>query len=157
MGRRPGPANGLGLRRWRVRIVYERGGAVVTYRASLSSKRCTVRRLCYLANEIVNSGTGKQPNGPALPCEGELSRLRSGGTVHRRLCYPHVTSAAVMCGGRGYWTNGQRICLTTGMIRSWQQAGGMGMHKTLYLSTPPGSKASSEDPDTAFLFFKLQY
>ena len=26
--------------------------------------------------------------------------------VHRRLCYPHVTSAAVVYGGRGYWTNG---------------------------------------------------
>ena len=32
--------------------------------------------------------------------------------VHRRLCYPHGTSAAVVYGGRGYWTNGQRICLT---------------------------------------------
>ena len=32
--------------------------------------------------------------------------------VHRRLYYPHATSAAVVYGGRGYWTNGQRICLT---------------------------------------------
>ena len=31
-------------------------------------------------NEIVNSGTGRQPDGAALPSEGELSRLRNGGT-----------------------------------------------------------------------------
>ena len=31
-------------------------------------------------NEIVSSDTGRQPSGAALPCEGELSRLRSGGT-----------------------------------------------------------------------------
>ena len=31
---------------------------------------------------IVNSGTGKQPGGAALPPEGELSRLRNGGTDH---------------------------------------------------------------------------
>jgi len=31
--------------------------------------------------------------------------------VHRRLCYPHVTSAAVVYGGWGYWTNGQRRVL----------------------------------------------
>ena len=32
-------------------------------------------------NEIVDSDTGRQPSGAAaLPCEGELSRLRSGGT-----------------------------------------------------------------------------
>ena len=32
---------------------------------------------------IVNPGTGKQPDGAALPPEGELSRLRNGGTDHR--------------------------------------------------------------------------
>ena len=31
-------------------------------------------------NEIVNSDTGRQPSEAALPCEGELSRLRNGGT-----------------------------------------------------------------------------
>jgi len=36
------------------------------------------RSVC--GNEIVNSDTGRQPGGAALPCEGELSELRSGGT-----------------------------------------------------------------------------
>ena len=31
-------------------------------------------------SEIVNSDTGRQPSEAALPCEGELSRLRNGGT-----------------------------------------------------------------------------
>ena len=42
--------------------------------------------------------------------------------VHRRLCYPHVTSAAVVYGGWGYWTN-------------WQGSAslGPGLRKTLRL------------------------
>ena len=40
------------------------------------------------------------------------AELKQLVAVHRRLCYPHVTSAAVVYGGRSYWTNGQRICLT---------------------------------------------
>jgi hypothetical protein len=36
-------------------------------------------------SEIVNSGTGKQPDGAALPSEGELSRLRNGGRVKCRM------------------------------------------------------------------------
>ena len=31
-------------------------------------------------SEIVNSGTGRNPDGAALLTEGELSTLRSGGT-----------------------------------------------------------------------------
>ena len=47
-----------------------------------------------------------------LPCRVRVNYRGYAVAVHRRLCYPHVTSAAVVYGGRGYWTNGQRICLT---------------------------------------------
>ena len=40
-------------------------------------------------SEIVNSGTGKQPDGAALPSEGELSRLRNGGTPASLLSSRH--------------------------------------------------------------------
>ena len=55
---------------------------------------------------------------PELPLFAKLLYFGQFGigqarmAVHRRLCYPHVTSAAVVYGGRGYWTNGQRTCLT---------------------------------------------
>ena len=49
-----------------------------------------------------------------LPCRVRVNYRSYAVAVHRRLCYPHVTSAAVVYGGWGYWTvtNGQRICLT---------------------------------------------
>ena len=47
-----------------------------------------------------------------LPCRVRVNYRGYAVAVHRRLCYPHVTSAAVVYGGRGYWTNGRRICLT---------------------------------------------
>ena len=47
-----------------------------------------------------------------LPCRVRVNYRGYAVAVHRRLCYPHVTSAAVVYGGRGYWTNGQRTCLT---------------------------------------------
>ena len=47
-----------------------------------------------------------------LPCRKRVNYRGYAVAVHRRLCYPHVTSAAVVYGGWGYWTNGQRICLT---------------------------------------------
>ena len=48
-----------------------------------------------------------------LPCRVRVNYRGYAVAVHRRLCYPHVTSAAVVYhGGWGYWTNGQRICLT---------------------------------------------
>ena len=47
-----------------------------------------------------------------LPCRARVNYRGYAVVVHRRLCYPHVTSAAVVYGGRGYWTNEQRICLT---------------------------------------------
>jgi hypothetical protein len=47
-----------------------------------------------------------------LPCRVRVNYRGYAVAVHRRLCYPHVTSVAVVYGGRGYWTNGQRICLT---------------------------------------------
>jgi len=48
-----------------------------------------------------------------LPCRPRVDYRGYAVAVHRRLCYPPGTSAAVVYyGGRGYWTNGQRICLT---------------------------------------------
>ena len=47
-----------------------------------------------------------------LPCRARVNYRGYAVAVHRRLCYPHVTSAAVVYGGWGYWTNWQRICLT---------------------------------------------
>ena len=47
-----------------------------------------------------------------LPCRVRVNYRGYAVAVHRRLCYPHVTSAAVVYGGWGYWTNGQGICLT---------------------------------------------
>ena len=46
-------------------------------------------------NEIVNSDTGKQPSGAALPCEGELSRLRSGGTPASLLSSRHLSCRSI--------------------------------------------------------------
>ena len=46
-------------------------------------------------NEIVNSDTGKQPNGAALPCEGELSMLRSGGTPASLLSSRHLSCRSI--------------------------------------------------------------
>ena len=46
-------------------------------------------------NEIVNSGTGRQPSGAALPCEGELSRLRSGGTPASLLSSRHLSCRSI--------------------------------------------------------------
>ena len=44
-------------------------------------------------SEIVNSDTGRQPRGAALPCG--VNYRGYAVAVHRRLCYPHVTAAAV--------------------------------------------------------------
>jgi hypothetical protein len=46
-------------------------------------------------NEIVNSDTGRQPSGAALPCEGELSRLRSGGTPASLLSSRHLSCRSI--------------------------------------------------------------
>ena len=42
-------------------------------------------------NEMVNSGTGRQPDGAALPSEGGLSRLRNGGTAASLLSSRHLS------------------------------------------------------------------
>ena len=39
-----------------------------------------------------------------LPCRVRVNYQGYAVAVHRRLCYPRVTSAAVVYGGRGYWT-----------------------------------------------------
>ena len=44
---------------------------------------------------IVNSGTGKQPGGAALPSEGELSRLRNGGTPASLLSSRHLSCRSI--------------------------------------------------------------
>ena len=54
----------------------------------------TLHRI-FLFNEIVNSDTGRQPSEAALPCEGELSRLRSGGTPASLLFSRHVGCRSV--------------------------------------------------------------
>ena len=46
-------------------------------------------------NEIVNSDTGKQPSGAALPCEGELSKLRSSGTPASLLSSRHLSCRSI--------------------------------------------------------------
>jgi hypothetical protein len=46
-------------------------------------------------SEIVNSDTGRQPSGAALPCEGELSRLRSGGTPASLLSSRHLSCRSI--------------------------------------------------------------
>ena len=47
-------------------------------------------------NEIVDSDTGRQPSGAAaLPCEGELSRLRSGGTPASLLSSRHLSCRSI--------------------------------------------------------------
>ena len=46
-------------------------------------------------NEIVNSDTRRQPSGAALPCEGELSRLRSGGTPASLLSSRHLSCRSI--------------------------------------------------------------
>ena len=46
-------------------------------------------------NEIVNSDTERQPSGAALPCEGELSRLRSGGTPASLLSSRHLSCRSI--------------------------------------------------------------
>ena len=38
-----------------------------------------------------------------LPCRARVNYRGYAVAVHRRLCYPHVTSAAVVYGGRGCW------------------------------------------------------
>ena len=49
----------------------------------------------HLPSEIVNSDTGRQPGGAALPCEGELSRLRSGGTPASLLSSRHLSYRSI--------------------------------------------------------------
>ena len=46
-------------------------------------------------SEIVNSGTGKQPDGATLPSEGELSRLRNGGTPASLLSSRHLSCRSI--------------------------------------------------------------
>ena len=51
-----------------------------------------------LGSEILNSGTGKQPGGAALPpSEGELrlSRWRNGGTPASRLSSRHLSYRSI--------------------------------------------------------------
>jgi hypothetical protein len=52
---------------------------------------------CGRINEIVNSDTGRQPSGAALPCEGELqlSELRSGGTPASLLSSRHLSCRSI--------------------------------------------------------------
>ena len=47
------------------------------------------------SSEIVNFDTGRQPSGAALPCEGELSRLRSGGTPASLLSSRHPSCRSI--------------------------------------------------------------
>ena len=76
-----------------------------------------------------------------LPCRARVNYRGCAVAVHRRLCYPHATSAAVVYGGRGYWTNGQRTCLT---------------RSSKIISTPPfvASEVSLQIPKFGLRFFR---
>ena len=73
--------------------------------------RVSNRRFRCASSEIVNSGRGGQPNGAqmGLPCRPRVDYRGYAVAVHRRLCYPHGTSAAVVYGGRGYYRAGTRV------------------------------------------------
>ena len=91
-----------------------------------------------------------------LPCRVRVNYRGYAVAVHRRLCYPHVTSAAVEYGGWGYWTNGQRICLTRS--RKTLRLLTICIQKNLSRATPvPGEAASWERTTTASSFISAPW
>ena len=91
----------FGVQLFRIRIhsppAIERGERAQTQTERKECVRSTQRdrALGPKPNEIVNSDTGRQPSGAALPCEGELSRLRSGGTPASLLSSRHLSCRSI--------------------------------------------------------------